>query len=245
MKPRRINGFTLIELLVVIAIISLLVSILMPSLQQAKALAVKSLCMNNLRNLGLGIGLYLSDHSGRYPYTVIEEPTNRALDAYVPFSDATSRSWVPGADTQYYDASARWVCPTKFDDYRRQRTGVYVTNLGFTMGSLSSGNVTTGRWAGAGRIQVGSIRGPSEKIWMTEGTGQQWIPDSRTVFRPDLCWNNFIWGYFKPLWGGWGNGFPYVGFPHDDEANVVYVDAHVESHTQQELDVIDYWMVRE
>jgi prepilin-type N-terminal cleavage/methylation domain-containing protein len=57
-----LHGFTLIELLVVIAIISLLVTILMPSLQQAKALARDVLCKSNLRNIGMGVVMYAEDN---------------------------------------------------------------------------------------------------------------------------------------------------------------------------------------
>jgi len=57
-------GFTLIELLVVIAIISLLVSILLPSLNQAKELARQAVCMSNLRSLTLTQLLYAQDSDG-------------------------------------------------------------------------------------------------------------------------------------------------------------------------------------
>ena len=52
---RARNGFTLIELLVVIAIISLLVSILMPALGNARMLARTVQCKSNMRQLGLAI----------------------------------------------------------------------------------------------------------------------------------------------------------------------------------------------
>ena len=65
-KPNRSTGFTLIELLVVIAIISLLVSILLPSLQQAKALAQRAQCSANLRSFATATSLYVSESKGYF-----------------------------------------------------------------------------------------------------------------------------------------------------------------------------------
>ena len=58
------RGFTLIELLVVIAIISLLVSILLPSLTRAKELTKSLVCMNILRSFGLANAMYAEESDG-------------------------------------------------------------------------------------------------------------------------------------------------------------------------------------
>lgn len=67
MKNRFRHGFTLIELLVVIAIIAILAAILFPVFAQAREKARQTHCLNNMKQLGLGFKMYMSDWDDTYP----------------------------------------------------------------------------------------------------------------------------------------------------------------------------------
>lgn len=62
------RGFTLVELLVVIGIIALLIGILLPALNKARSAARETACSNNIRQLGMGIMMYVNDSKGFLPY---------------------------------------------------------------------------------------------------------------------------------------------------------------------------------
>jgi len=147
MTSRTAPAFTLIELLIVISIISLLIAILLPSLQNAKKAAQATACLSNQRQLALVMSTYATDYDQTLPsYAFLYSSGGEERQWYKQITSYSShgKNGFLGANVMR--------CPSQEDD---TRFGTYGLNYGPTNKSpfsYSAINFTDPNFAGSMRL---------------------------------------------------------------------------------------------
>ena len=238
MKPRR--GFTLMELLVVIAIIAILAALLLPALSAAKKRAMQAHCINNLKQLGTGMMMYINDdhdtfpglaslHYGFQPTDWIYWRKNPAL--YPPVEKSPIVIALAGAN------SSLFRCPMDGSDTERiaqadADNGPYLYSYSLTGYGLSLNSSTSNGDMNYGMASVfensggtmtpylfkqPSIHNPGGKIMLAEEPGSSRDnPDGGSVI------NDGRWVPADPD--------PLTN-RHGGKADVTFADSHVEPET--------------
>jgi len=109
---RRRWAFTLIELLVVIAIIAILAAILFPVFAQAREKARQAACLSNMKQIGLGMSMYVQDYDETFPHSPWNTQPVGTTDNDSGNANYKSRfAWIWQL-YPYTKNRAIWVCPS-------------------------------------------------------------------------------------------------------------------------------------
>lgn len=99
---RTRNGFTLIELLVVVAIIALLISILLPTLRDAREQAKVARCLANARQLNVAAATYFIDFKDEFPFIVNQAPGWLGICSWAYGGKTSSDYWEEDHNGLFY-----------------------------------------------------------------------------------------------------------------------------------------------
>jgi len=157
-SPLARRGFTLIELLVVIAIIGVLVSLLLPAVQQAREAARRAQCKNHLKQIGLALHNYVDNYRYFPPlgcYAAGTIGTSFSAQARIlPFLDQANLqnliNWGVSYTSQGNVAQTRvpiYLCPSEINDRARPDGAIthYPLNYSFNAGTWHIFNPMTGQ----------------------------------------------------------------------------------------------------
>jgi len=233
------RGFTLIELLVVIAIIAILAAILFPVFAKAREKARQASCQSNLKQLALGVLMYVQDYDERVP-----------VCSWPPCWNWSSNrgSWWWSQIYPYVKNNQLYACPScDFDAGVHCRPGSNPTcpghlgidipqiNYGFNEGMIYPGQPTA----------ISRMQRPAELLMLADSrcTVVYRISNQGLIERVAFC-NNFVCSCGQP-----DLGFPETPYHpsrtrHNDGSNIAFADGHVKWLQWSAIRIPPYGSVR-
>lgn len=246
MQRNHRAGFTLVELLVVIAVIGILAALLLTAVAQVRGRVQRIQCANNVRQLGLALQEFRTDHN-IYP-PVLNSPIGTGTWSYDLQQEIESH-YIQG-----WHQNGIWKCPAapaKFPpnpNSRFKTEHLGFTYYGYNVDGFRSNTETNSLGLGGHYIWIGpdfpkyspvnefEVFSPSEMMALGDGLigGNNVISDGTSVLRRTDVVQDYL-GSTKRAYAR-----------HQGKANVVFCDGHVESPTLQFLfeDTSDAALVR-
>jgi prepilin-type N-terminal cleavage/methylation domain-containing protein/prepilin-type processing-associated H-X9-DG protein len=220
-NERILAGFTLVELLVVIAIISILAALLLTTLSAAKKKANLTACLNNLRQINLGVRMYSDDANDTSPSALT---TNRMVNyyktliqSYVGLSGPPSpldKLFACPADTfRYWTSGGKAVFS---GTGRHESANANYSSYAFNgINKETTNSSVNGSILGIAGQKLSQIKHPDKTVLVTEHSSffpYSWHQPKKPISDPNSCFFNnamnmvsFVDGhvsYLKTYWNG-------------------------------------------
>jgi prepilin-type N-terminal cleavage/methylation domain-containing protein/prepilin-type processing-associated H-X9-DG protein len=249
---KSVKGFTLIELLVVIAIVAILAAILFPVFAQAREKARGITCLSNMRQIGLGVAMYIQDYDEVFP-----------IAAYCRSNSPEQWDWLFWSDLidPYVKAGSKnngrnplnqggiYQCPSNPTGWQ---TGHYGHHLDIFPGGRPCG--APANWQIGFTVSLAEIDSPASKIGLLEKGNNDgwesftpfaawqwdWTGSVKTNGEIDLSKDGMATALAKgdcdfipnqnqiPTWA-WAQCSMLPRFRHNATCNVIFLDGHAKA----------------